>query len=308
MNLDVIKHSEWADTKFTLHLISQILGKIKLEAAQQEPQWAHVALAVTPDGFSTGLLFHSEAAFQIDLDIRNSRIALNVDGDIGAVPLETSKSIKDYFDGIFQALNNRGINLAINPKPQEMAYKKMLDEDTDPLTFNHSDAMRGLKLFQYALQEQLKFIGPMRCRKMKPALFWGTFDVSLLVLHGIKAPIPVDKVIERAAFDEHMIEYGFWLGDTDVDKPMFFVLPYPFLFKELDTSSLKPTEAYYDPAKSEFFLDLETVLNTDDPSRTIQDFFRASFDILIEELDWQGCDYYFTPLDMPKQGEAVKGG
>lgn len=49
--MDVIKHSEWADTKFTLHLLSQILGKIKLETAEQEPQWAHVTLAVTPNGF-----------------------------------------------------------------------------------------------------------------------------------------------------------------------------------------------------------------------------------------------------------------
>lgn len=306
MKLDIIKHSEWADTKFTLHLISQILGKIKLETAQQEPQWAHVTLAVTPEGFSTGLLFHGDAAFQIDLDIINSRIRINVDGDSQSVPLETSKSIKAYFDEIFKALNNRGITLVINPKPQEMAYKNRLNEDTAPLTFNQADAIRGLKLFHYALREQLKFIGPMRCRKVKPALFWGTFDVSLLILHGIPEPFPMDKVIEKAAFDEHMLEYGFWLGDDNVDKPTFFVLPYPFLYKELDTASLKPVEAYYDPAKSEFFLDLETATSTADPSRTIQKFFQTTFDILIQELEWQGCADYFTPLDMPKQGEQGK--
>ncbi|WP_251047887.1 hypothetical protein [Planococcus sp. ISL-109] len=55
-------------------------------------------------------------------------------------------------------------------------------------------------MFQFALREQLKFVGPLRCRKMKPALFWGTFDVSLLILHGIREPFPQDKVIEKAAF------------------------------------------------------------------------------------------------------------
>lgn len=302
MKLDIIKHSEWKDTKFTLHLISQILGKIKLETAQQEPQWAHVTLAVTPEGFSTGLLFHSDTPFQLDLDIINSRIQINVDGDSQSVRLEPSKSIKAYFDEIFQALNSRGIMLSINPKPQEMAYSNKLNEDDAPLTFKQADAVRGLKLFHYVLREQLKFVGPMRCRKVKPALFWGTFDVSLLVLHGLPEPFPLDKVIEKAAFDEHMLEYGFWLGDDNVDEPTFFVLPYPFLYKELDTSSLQPAEAYYDPAKSEFFLDLEAAARSDDPSRTIQAFFQTTFDILIQELEWQGCTYYFTPLDMPKQG------
>ncbi|WP_416144106.1 DUF5996 family protein [Planococcus koreensis] len=143
MELDIIKHSEWKDTKFTLHLISQILGKIKLETAQQEPQWAHVTLAVTPEGFSTGLLFHRDTAFQLDLDIINSRIQINVDGDSQHVPLEPSKSIKAYFDEIFQSLNSRGIMLSINPKPQEMAYTNRLNEDDAPLTFKQGDAVRG---------------------------------------------------------------------------------------------------------------------------------------------------------------------
>lgn len=307
MKLDVIRHSEWADTKFTLHLISQILGKIKLETAQQEPQWAHVTLAITPNGFSTGLLFHRDKAFQIDLDIYESRILVNVDGNLCAVPLETNKSIKNYFEEIFAGLSSKGIELTINPKPQEMAYKTNLNEDETPLTFHWEHALRGLKLFQFALREQLKFVGPMRCRKMKPALFWGTFDVSLLVLHGIAEPFPQDKVIEKAAFDEQFIEYGFWLGDDKNDVPSFFTLPYPFINKDLDSSRLKPADAYWDASLSEHFLKLDSVAASSNPSQAMQEFFRSTFDILSEELKWRDCSYYFTPLDMPKQKEMDKG-
>lgn len=171
MKVDVIKHSEWADTKFTLHLISQILGKIKLETAQQEPQWAHVGLNLTPDGFSTGLLFQKNTAFQVDVDIRNSQILINVDGNVRSLELKSSKSIKDYFEEIMEALNSNGIRVTINPKPQEMAYQKNLNEDSTPLTFNRQQAMRGLQLFHLAQREQLKFVGPLRCRKVKPQLF-----------------------------------------------------------------------------------------------------------------------------------------
>ncbi len=301
MGIDVIRHSEWADTKFTLHLISQIMGKIKLETAQQEPQWAHVALTVTPTGFSTGLLFHEDKTFQVEADIQASEIRISGEGDIQTVELAHSKSIKRYFEEIFSALASLGIELTINPKPQEMAYQSLMNEDDAPLAFNREDALKGLKLFQFALREQLKFVAPMRCRKMKPALFWGTFDVSLLILHGVREPFPVDKVIEKAAFDEQMIEYGFWLGDDNVDVPSFFVLPYPFINRELDAASLKPKHAYYDAALSEYFLSIEHVAANKDPSAELQDFFRSTFDILIGELGWQGCDYYFIPLDMPVQ-------
>lgn len=297
----VIKHSEWKETKFTLHLISQILGKIKLETAQQEPQWAHVTLTLTLNGFTTGLLFVQDNLLQLDVDVRNSRISINVNGTIQDIAIEASKSIKDYFEGIFYILQSQGIEVTINPNPQEMDYKENLNEDDTPLTFNRQDAMKGLNLFQMALQEQMKFIGPLRCRKMKPALFWGTFDVSMIILHGIMEPFPEDKVIEKASFDEQMIEFGFWLGDKQVDVPSFYVLPYPFFFKDLNYPTLKPEQAYYDPSLSEYFLDMESVMATPNPSETVQEFFQTTFNILIEELGWEGCSYYFIPLKMSKQ-------
>lgn len=301
MKIDFIRHSQWAETKFTLHLISQILGKIKLETAQQEPQWAHVALTLTPHGFSTGLLFAYNHAFQLDVDIRNSRIAVNVDGDMQTFELKPSKSLKQYYEEIFSALKSQGIPLTINPKPQEMAYSTPFDQDDTPREFNQPHALKGLRLFQWALLEQARFVAPMRCRKMKPALFWGTFDVSMLILPGIMEPYPEDKTIERAAFDEHMIEYGFWLGDEQTESPSFFVLPYPFLYKDMNDPSVKPPEAYYDKSKSEYFLPLDAFAGKDNPTRAVQQFFRTTFEVLRAELEWQGCEDYFIPLKMKAQ-------
>lgn len=301
MKIDVIHHSEWAETKFTLHLISQILGKIKLETAPQEPQWAHVALTVTPDGFSTGLLFSNGHAFQVDLDVGHSRIAINVDGNVQHIELKAGKTIKQYYEEIFSALNSQDISLAINPKPQEMPYTTSFNEDETPREFDQSSALRGLRLFQFALLEQSKFVAPIRCRKMKPALFWGTFDVSMLILPGIMEPYPEDKTIEKAAFDEQMIEYGFWLGDDITDTPAFFVLPYPFLYKDLNDASIKPAEAFYEKSKSEYFLMLDAVAEKAEPSEAIQQFFRSTFEVLRSELQWQNCDDYFTPLKMKNQ-------
>jgi hypothetical protein len=299
--MEIIRHSEWKDTKFTLHLISQILGKIKLERAQQEPQWAHVTLPLTPSGFTTGLLFEKEHVFQLDVDIPNSLILIQVDGKTESVIIESSKSIRDYFDEIFHKLQKHDLNVSINPKPQEMAYKQLLNEDSTPLLYHKESALKGLRLFQEAVKEQTKFIGPLRCRKVKPALFWGTFDVSMIILPGIMEPFPEDKIIEKAAFDEQMIEFGFWLGDEQVDVPSYFVLPYPFINKDLDGTSLKPEGAYFDSALSEYFLNVETIRSAGVPQKAVQDFFHSTFDILSGELGWQGCSDYFIPLEMKPQ-------
>ncbi|WP_252311486.1 DUF5996 family protein [Sinobaca sp. H24] len=296
--MSIIKHSDWKDTKRTLHLLSQILGKIRLELAAQEPQWAHVMLSLTPGGFSTGLLYHGSHTVQVDVDIRRNQVIVHVDDQQETTALENGKSVKEYYHWIFQTLDRHGASVSIYPKPQEMKIDAMLHEDTINRTYRQSEALEGLALFQMALREQRAFISSMRCRKVMPGLFWGTFDVSTLIVSDIPEPFPEDKPIEKAAFDEQFIEYGFWLGDDAVDVPSFFVLPYPFLNKTLKDSSLEPEQAYYDKELSEFFLKLDTDKPASEP---IQRFFHTTFDILTEELGWEGCDYYKKPLLMKKQ-------
>ncbi|WP_214763457.1 DUF5996 family protein [Exiguobacterium sp. s141] len=295
--MEIIRHSEWADTKLTLHLVSQILGKIKLGLAPQEPQWAHVTLPLTVNGFSTGPLWSGETLFEIDVDVAAGIITVHVESNRAMFPLEDGKSLKTYYMEIIGTLQASGIRLTLNPKTQEMRELRYLDRDVAPLAYDADAALKGVRLFQYAAREQARFLAPLRCRKVKPALFWGTFDVSSMIVYGKFEPFPEDKLIEKTAFDEHMIEFGFWLGDASVDVPMFFILPYPFQYSELASDRIQPADAYYDANMSECFLSLEKV----DRSSDIQAFFRTSLDLLSEQLGWEGCAHYFLPLDMPPQ-------
>ncbi|MDN7246498.1 DUF5996 family protein [Planococcus shenhongbingii] len=306
--MELLKHSEWKDTKLTLQLLSQILGKIRLEAAPQEPQWAHVMLALTPDGFSTGLLYYENHVFQVDVDIRSSTVSINVDGHTHSTHLRNGTPIRMYYDFIFRSLRQHQISITINPRPQEMNVKTLLNEDMIHNVYEPLQALRGLELFHFAFREEMKFIGPLRCRKVKPGLFWGTFDVSAIIVQNISEPFPEDKIIEKAAFDEQFIEYGFWLGDERTDEPSFFVLPYPFLNKDLNKLSLEPEEAFYDQEASEYFLTAQAVFDSPAPSKAVQQFFHTTFDILADELKWEGRDYFETPLLMKSQPTMKKGG
>ncbi|MCC9622108.1 DUF5996 family protein [Thalassospira sp. MA62] len=289
-------HSDWHDTKLTLHLISQLLGKIKLKLAPPEPQWGHVSLPLTVHGFTTGLLFEGERTLQIDVDLLSSCLVVHVEDQTDAIPIEAGKTIKSYHDDVFNRLRTHGVNVRINPKPQEMSFKGLLDTDETPLAYDATYARRGLRLFQRAAHEQLTYLSKLRCRKIKPALFWGTFDVSSLVIYPIEHPFPEDKVIERVAFDEQLIEFGFWLGDDVTARPNYFVLPYPFLFRPLPTERLKPDAAYYNAEKSEFFLPLH-----EQTIGQVQAFLSTSFEILMDEMDWTTRDHFFIPLKLEEE-------
>ncbi|WP_244150686.1 DUF5996 family protein [Exiguobacterium profundum] len=289
-------HSDWHDTKLTLHLISQLLGKIRLQLAPPEPQWGHVSLPLTVNGFTTGLLFEGERALQLDVDLLSSCLVVHVEDQTDAIPIEARKTIKSYHDDLFNRLRTHGVDIRINPKPQEMTFQGLLDTDETPLAYDAAYARQGLRLFQRAAHEQLTYLSKLRCRKIKPALFWGTFDVSSLVIYPIEHPFPEDKVIERVAFDEQLIEFGFWLGDDVTERPSYFVLPYPFLFRPLPTDTLKPEAAYYDAEKSEFFLPL-----FEGTSGEVQAFLSTSFDILMDEMDWTMRDHFFIPLKLEEE-------
>lgn len=295
--MNLIRHSDWADTKLTLHLLSQILGKLKLALAPQEPQWAHVTLPLTVNGFSTGPLWSGETLFEVDIDVVAGIITVHVESNRTMFSLEDGKTLKTYYMEIIDTLQASGVRLEFNLKTQEMRELRYLDRDEAPLAYDADAALKGLRLFQYAAREQAVFLAPLRCLKVKPALFWGTFDVSSMIVYGKSEPFLEDKLIEKAAFDEHMIEFGFWLGDESVDVPTFFILPYPFQYTDLGSERLQPVDAYYDAKMSECFLSIENVSRTDD----IQAFFRTSFDLLSDRLGWEGRAHYFLPLDMPAQ-------
>lgn len=286
----------------TLQLISQILGKIKLNYAPQEPQWAHVVLDITTRGFSTGTLKCNDLYFEIETNLANHVITIKTTDHENNIQLTDGKSVRDYYYEIITVTQNLGLDIVINTKPQEMEIKTPFDVDTEHHHYNRQVASDILKWFQFATDVEQKFIAPIRMRKVYPGLFWGTFDVSCILIYKEHEPFPDDsKVIERAAFDEHMVEFGFWLGDNnDFDYPTFFVLPYPFVSgQELEVTEDFPAGSYFSEQMAEYLIEIESDISEVEPETIIQ-FFNASLVKSAEYLNWQETDYYYRELKMDK--------
>lgn len=285
----------------TLHLISQIIGKVKLEYAVQEPQWAHTMLDITTRGFTTGLLKYEDSYFDIEVDLLKSVIMIRKDDKKMEIMLEDGKSVSQYYNELISSLHDLGLPLSIQTYPQEMEWKVAFEDDTFNDRYSQDASREILKWFQFAWDAQLLFIGPIRQRKVYPGLFWGTFDVSSIIIYNKSEAFPDDsKIIERAAFDEHMIEFGFWLGDDNFEYPTFFILPYPFVDSvELEVDDTFPPGSYFSSKMAEYLYEIKDNINDVKTSQVIE-FMSASNKKAMEYLQWENTNHFFKELKMEK--------
>ena len=140
------------------------------------------------------------------------------------------------------------------------------------------------------------FAAPFRGKKIPPSLFWGTFDMTTVLFSG--KPCPFERtasIVERVAFDEQFVEFGFWPGDDATNDPSFFVLAYPFVEKG-SSSDANVDEAFFDAESSEYFLRLKDALRYDDPQAAVRRFCSSTFARIMERQNWERRDWFTEPL------------
>ncbi len=294
---NVLKLADWKEEKETLHRLAQILGKHKLTSAFQEPQWAHVVLDITPSGFSTGILFYGAHTYNIQVDLVQHRIIVETDQGRDSIPLENGTSIQQYYEGIHQLLQKFEIDVKINQTPQEVEDQTPFNQDTHHCHYNPEKSKQALNLMKFATRALSFFVAPFRARKVKPGLFWGTFDISTIInYNAIHETFKPSQVIEYAAFDEHFIEFGFWFGDDRFEGPTFFILPYPFVDANFKFDQPLIEDAYFDKTLTELIYELPEA--SQETLKLLNQFFNQGFHIFKDYLSWENCQYYEIPLKM----------
>ncbi len=294
-------YKKYQDEITTMQLLSQILGKMKLNYAAQEPQWAHVILDITTRGFSTGLLKVNHQPFEMEINLLKDFISIQTREAIDYIDLVDGKSVSEYYAEIVKKAEVLGIPINIQTIPQEMSVKTPFEEDQEHHHYNQDFAMEMLKWFQLAWDVEQQFIAPIRQRKVYPGLFWGTFDVACILLYNqFESFIDDEKVISRAAFDEQMVEFGFWLGDDNFSYPTFFTLPYPFVKdKKLPIDESFPKGSFFSPKMSEYLLEIKEPIDEVNREEIIQ-FIEASCQKSLEYLEWENTHHYFEDLKMDR--------
>ncbi len=299
--MDVLKYSEWRETCDTLHTMLQMMGKVKLETMPPQPEWGQVVLFAEPDGFTTGLVATGTGGFEIRLGLADARIrATTVERSAAAFSFSGTIAVAGVYARFLSMLAAVGYPCAIDPAPQEMATTVPFDKQSAPVRFDVQLAQQGFRQFLFARSALARFVAPFRGKKIPPSLFWGTFDMSAVLFSGRPCPFrKAGTLIERVAFDEQFVEFGFWPGDERIDDPSFYALAYPFL-EDGTSDDVYPASARFDAGQAEYLLRLEDALDSSDPQETVERFCRSAFESIAKRQRWDNVDWLFAPLPLSR--------
>jgi hypothetical protein len=262
----------WRDTRDTLHMYLQIVGKVRLALAPMEPQWAQVPLYVTARGLNTSPIPHANGVFDIDVDLIEHAVSVRTaKGALERVALEP-RTVAEFYALLMAALDEAGVPVTITTKPSEVANPIPFPEDTEHASYEPEWANRWWRAL-VSVDSVLKAHRARFLGRVSPVqFFWGTFDLAYTRFSGRPAEPPPDAdVIMRNSANAEEVCAGFWPGDERLSEPAFFAYAYP------RPPGIETRAPGWNETMGEFVLTYETVRTAPDPRSTLLDFLDATY-------------------------------
>jgi hypothetical protein len=272
-----LPRSAWEDTRFTLHMWMQIVGKVALaQAAPLNHSWG-VAFQVTARGLSTRPLPHGHRSFTMEFDfISHELVVRTSDGSIRALALGR-RTVADFYREVMALLRELSMPVKIWPVAVELPTPLRLDEDT---THRSYDPVYANRFWQIVAQAETVLSGA-RCDfvgKCSPThFFWGAMDLAVSRFSGRRAPPREGQLFMREAYSHEVISHGFWPGSGPVLEPSFYAyaVPEPRGFK---TAAVAPGAAHYHTELGEFLLPYDAVRTAKDATAEIRAFVTTTYE------------------------------
>jgi hypothetical protein len=274
--------AEWQDTYATLHMWTQIVGKIRLARTPLVNHWWNVTLYVTPRGLTTGTMPYAHDALKIDFDFFDHRLDVETSGGAAfSTPLEP-RSVADFHRAVMEGLHDLGMPVHIWTKPQEVEVAIPFEEDETHSAYDPDAAHR---LWRILVQCE-RVMGEFRSRflgKCSPVHFWwGAFDFAVTRFSGRPAPAHpgapfLATWVAREAYSHECSSAGFWPGGGPVPEPVFYSYTYPEPdgFRDWPVA---PAEAYYSNDLFEYVLPYEAVRRAARPEATLTEFLQSTYE------------------------------
>jgi hypothetical protein len=298
-----LPYEDWKDTCTTLHLWTQIVGKVRLAQTPWANHSWHVTLYVTPRGLTTSPIPYDGRAFQIDFDFINHALLIRTsDGGEKRMPL-APKPVADFHDQLMAALAELEIRVRIHGSPNERPNPIPFREDREHAAYDPGYAQRFWRVLVQAdrvfKQFRTGFLG-----KVSPVhFFWGSFDHAVTRFSGRKAPLHPGGVpslpdsVTREAYSHEVSSAGFWPGGGAIDYPAFYSYAYP-IPEGFAAAPVRPEAAFFHQAMGEFILPYDAVRDADAPDEVLLDFLQTTYEAAANAAGWDRAE-----LECP-QGRA----
>ncbi len=276
----------WRDTCATLHMWTQIVGKVCLALTPLVNHWWNVPLYVTPRGLTTRLMPYRGAGFALSFDFIDHELVLRAtDGTRRALPL-VARPVADFYREFMEMMRSSGIDVKIWPMPVEVPDPIRFDQDRIHAAYDPKYANAFWRILVSAdrvfTDFRSRFIG--KCSPVH--FFWGSFDLAVTRFSGRRAPEREGAdPITREAYSHEVSSVGFWPGGGSVNGAAFYsyAAPEPAGFRD---ARVRPAAARYDAALGEFILMYDDVRTAQAPQTALLDFCQTTYDAAADLAHW----------------------
>jgi hypothetical protein len=269
---------EWDATRATLHMWTQIVGKVRLALSPHVNHWWETPLYVSARGMTTSPIPYRERVFEIDFDFIDHNLAIRGSDDRNKfVPLYP-RSVADFYREFMAALHAMGIDVKIWPKPVEIANPIPFPDDDQHASYDPEYVNRFHQILLQVDAAFKEFRGKFIGKASPVHFFWGSFDLAVTRFSGRRAPEREGAdLITRDAYSHECSSAGFWPGGGDITGPAFYSYTSPEP-QGYSAYPVLPPAAFYHTGIREFILMYEEVRGAASPRTMLHDFLQSTYE------------------------------
>jgi hypothetical protein len=286
LTLPPLPLSQWQATYDTLHMWTQIVGKVRLQRCPATNHWWGIALYVTANGLTTSPIPNGDESFEIWFDFIEHKLTIETSrGAIREIALE-AQSVAEFYGKFMAALRELGIEIRIYTTPVEFPDPIPFDKDETHASYDREAVGRFWRVLQWSdavfKEFRARFIG-----KASPVhFFWGSFDLAVTRFSGRSAPPrPGADPVTAEAYSHEVSSAGFWPGGNGVDGPAYYAYaaPEPTDFAKY---RVQPDAGFYHPELHEYLLLYDDVRQAPSPREFLMEFLQSTYEAAAVSGNW----------------------
>jgi hypothetical protein len=286
-----LPYAAWRETRDTLQLWTQIVGKIRLMQTPWLNHSWHVTLHVTSRGLTTSPIVHGSRVFEIEFDFLSHELKVSVsDGGERHLALRP-QSVADFYGALRSALAQLDVDVAINENPCEISGAVPFTQDRQHGAYDPEYARRFWQVLVQADRVFQKFRTAFIGKCSPVHFFWGSFDLAVTRFSGRRAPVFAGKspgvpaAVMREAYSHEVSSAGFWPGGNGTEYPAFYSYAYP-VPAGFGAAPVQPAGAFFSDALGEFLLPYEVVRTAADPDAVLLAFLQSTYEAAASAAHW----------------------
>ena len=281
--------SDWSDTGETLHMWTQVVGKIRMAKSHPINHWWHVPLYVTARGLGTSPIPDGPRMFEIDFDFVDHALRVNTtDGDVLEFELRPM-TVAEFYGRVMSALEELHIDVSFTSTPSEVADPVPFEKDKQHAAYDPLAVTRFWQILFAAADVLTEFRSQFAGKASPVHFFWGGFDLAVSLFSGRNAPphpgapgLPIGML--REAYSHECASAGFWPGGPTSDATFFaYTYPEPPGYAE---APLALKEAFYSKDLHEFLLPYDAMRTSESPDAALMSFLRSTYEAGSSRGNW----------------------